>query len=112
MLRSSVAETGLRPKRATANGEKTRVFYALGYFWRLSKGHRLRPWRSPLVRWRFETFFGIHAETLIAGRFFRLLWRNRARIGAFLHWAEEMERRQREPSGTSLRIRSDWDRSG
>lgn len=78
------------------------MFYALGYFWRLSKGHRLRPWRSPLVRWRFETFFGIHAETLTAGQFFGLLWGNRARIGGFLKWAEEMEsntQRIKEPKG-------------
>jgi hypothetical protein len=91
MLRSSVAEGAAGPKPVAANGEKAAVFYALGYFWRLAKGHRLRPWRSPLVRWRFETFFGIHAETLTAGRFFELLWQNRARIGAFLHWAEQME---------------------
>jgi len=75
------------------------VFYALGYFWRLSKGHRLRPWRSPLVRWRFETFFGIHAETLSAGQFFGLLWRSRARLGAFLQWAEEMESKAKRAKG-------------
>ena len=67
------------------------MFYALGYLWRLAKGHRLRPWRSPLVRWRFETFFGIHADQLTAGRFFGLLWRERRRIAAFLRWAEQME---------------------
>ncbi len=91
MLRSSVAELAARPKGDSSNGEKLAVFYALGYFLRLAKGHRLRPWRSPLVRWRFETFFGIHAETLTAAQFFGLLWRNRARIGAFLRWAEQME---------------------
>ncbi|MCI0402171.1 MAG: hypothetical protein L0212_01435 [Acidobacteria bacterium] len=67
------------------------MLYALLYFWRVSKGHRLRPWRSPLVRWRLETFFGIHAETLTAAQFFWLLWRNRTRIRAFLRWAEQME---------------------
>jgi hypothetical protein len=96
MLRSSVAEAAASPKAAAANGEKTRVFYALRYFWALAKGHRLRPWRSPLVRWRFETFFGLHAETLTAGQFFGLLWRHRARMGAFLRWAEEMERKVTE----------------
>jgi len=57
----------------------------------LAKGHRLRPWRSPIIRWRFETFFGIHAETLTAGQFFGLLWRERHRIAAFLRWAKGME---------------------
>jgi len=95
MLRSSVAEPAARPKSDAANGEKSAVFYALGYFWRLAKGHRLRPWRSPLVRWRFETFFGIHAEKVTARDFFRLLWRHRRRIGAFLRWAENMESESR-----------------
>ena len=72
------------------------MLYALGYFWRLAKGHRLRPWRSPIIRWRFETFFGIHADTLTAGRFFGLLWRERRRIAAFLRWAKEMESKEQK----------------
>ncbi len=67
------------------------MFYALGYFWRLSKGHRLRPWRSPYLRWRMETFFGVHADRLTRQQFFRLLWRERRRLREFLRWAAEME---------------------
>jgi hypothetical protein len=91
MLRSSVAESSASPKANPANGEKPAVIYAVRYFWRLAKGHRLRPWRSPLVRWRFETFFGLHADQLTARQFFGLLWRHQKRMGAFLRWAEEME---------------------
>jgi hypothetical protein len=30
--------------------------------WRLSRGYRLCPWRSPYLRWRIETYWGLHAE--------------------------------------------------
>ncbi len=69
------------------------ALYALRYFWRVSKAHRLRPWRSPYLRWRLETYFGVHAEQLGRQEFLHLLWKERRRIGAFLRWAEQMERR-------------------
>jgi hypothetical protein len=69
------------------------LIYALRYFWRVSRGHRLRPWRSPYLRWRMETYFGVHAESLSRQEFFRLLWRDRHRLHAFLCWAKEMESR-------------------
>ena len=68
------------------------MLYALRYYWRLAKGYRLRPWRSPVVRWRLETFFGIHADRLTRHQFFTLLWRNRRQIRKFLAWAAEMDR--------------------
>lgn len=67
---------------------------ALRCFWIAAKGYRLRPWKSPYIRWRFETFFGPQAEGLEAGKFFRLLWRERARLRRFLRWAEERRRDQ------------------
>ena len=67
------------------------LLYAVRYYWRAAKGHRLAPWRSPYLRWRMETFFGVHAETLTRDEFLRLLWRERKRIRAFLRWAAEME---------------------
>ena len=68
------------------------MFYAVRYYWRTAKGYRLRPWASPYLRWRLETFFGVHAETVTAGEFFRLSWRERRRLIAFLRWAEELEK--------------------
>ena len=67
---------------------------ALRYFWIASKGYRLRPWRSPYIRWRMETFFGEQAAELGPGTFFRLLWRERARLERFLRWADERRRAQ------------------
>lgn len=68
------------------------MLYAIRYYWRTAKGYRLRPWASPYLRWRLETFFGVPAETVTAGEFFRLSWRERRRLIAFLRWAEELEK--------------------
>jgi hypothetical protein len=62
---------------------------ALRYYWTAAKGYRLRPWRSPYVRWRMETFFGPQAANADPGRFFQLLWRERRRLAEFLRWADE-----------------------
>ncbi|HXE76233.1 MAG TPA: hypothetical protein VNN18_11460 [Candidatus Xenobia bacterium] len=78
------------------------MLYPLRYYWRLAKGHRLRPWRSPLVRWRLETFFGIHADDLGRQQFFSLLWENRRRVLAFLRWTEEMESNQKAEKSKGL----------
>ena len=65
------------------------------YYWTVSKGYRLRPWRSPYLRWRLETYLGPEANGLSAAGFFRLLWRERAQFRRFLRWAEERRREQR-----------------
>jgi hypothetical protein len=71
------------------------MFNALRYYWIISKGHRLRPWMSPYIRWRMETFFGPDAADLTAGTFLSLLWRERARMDRFLSWVAHQRRRQR-----------------
>jgi hypothetical protein len=60
--------------------------------WRLSKGYRLRPWRSPYLRWRIETYWGMHADRITARDFFKVAWRQRQELIRFLHWAERMDR--------------------
>jgi hypothetical protein len=71
------------------------LWSALRYFWIASQGYRLRPWKSPYVRWRLETYFGQEAEAVDRAKFFRLLWRERARLIRFLRWAEERRAEQR-----------------
>ena len=46
------------------------MFDALRYYWIIAKGYRLRPWDSPYIQWRFETFFGKEAVDLDARKFF------------------------------------------
>ena len=65
---------------------------AFRYYWMAAKGYRLRPWKSPYIRWRLETYFGKEAEEVDAGGFFRLCWGERARLWGFLRWVEELER--------------------
>ena len=65
---------------------------ALRYYWIISKGHRLRPWTSPYIQWRMETFFGAEAADLTAGKFLRLMWRERERLERFLTWVSEQRR--------------------
>jgi hypothetical protein len=68
---------------------------ALRYYWIVASGYRLRPWRSPYLRWRLETFLGPQAADLNAGKFFRILWRYRREMESFLDWAAERRRVQR-----------------
>ncbi len=48
------------------------------------------PWRSPYLRWRIETYWGIPAETLDAWSFFRFSWQHRRELLRFLRWADRM----------------------
>lgn len=64
----------------------------LGLLWQLSRGHRLRPWRSPYLRWRIETYWGIPASSLDFGSFWRFLWQRRRDLARYLRWASRMRR--------------------
>ena len=64
----------------------------LRYYWSVSRGYRLRPWKSPYLRWRMETFFGPEAAPAGASCFCSLLWRERRRLSEFISWAEEYRR--------------------
>ena len=54
---------------------------------RLAKGYRLCPWRSPYLRWRMETWSGLHADRITAGVFLSFMWRYRADLWRYLQWA-------------------------
>ena len=62
--------------------------------WRLSKGNRLTPWRSPYLKWRIETYSGLHADRITAREFWLFAWTNRNELTRFLRWAHRMESRQ------------------
>jgi hypothetical protein len=64
----------------------------LRYYWKTSRGYRLRPWKSPYLRWRMETFFGPEADPSGPSRFLFLLWRERRRLREFLAWADDYHR--------------------
>jgi hypothetical protein len=65
------------------------VIRELGIAWKLAKGYRLRPWSSPYLRWRIETWSGIPADSIQRGSFLRFLWASRAHLRRYLRWAAQ-----------------------
>ena len=63
---------------------------AARFLWQASRGHRLRPWRSPYLLWRIETYSGMPADSIGAGAFWRFLWRERRALASYLRWTGEM----------------------
>ena len=60
--------------------------------WRLTRGYRLAPWRSPYLRWRIETYWGWHADQISPRMFFSFVWEHRRELRRFLKWASGMQR--------------------
>jgi hypothetical protein len=60
--------------------------HLLRFLWRATRGYRLQPWRSPYLRWRMETFWGIPADEITCSLFWSLLWRNRRDVLRYLRW--------------------------
>lgn len=63
---------------------------AIHFLWTATRGHRLRPWRSPYLRWRLETYSGLHAEQVGPHDFARFLLSERAQLLRFARWLTEM----------------------
>jgi hypothetical protein len=59
----------------------------LRMLWRLTRGYRLRPWRSPYLRWRIETYWGWHAEQITFAQFWKFAWKQRRELARYLKWA-------------------------
>jgi len=67
---------------------------AAKFYWLAARGYRLRPWRSPYVRWRMETFAGAEASPWGIKTLFQLVWKYRRNLSQFLAWVEREERRR------------------
>ncbi len=61
------------------------------FIWYAMRGHWLRPWRSPYLRWRMETYSGISADTIDARIFWKFLSTEKGRLLLFLLWTVEMD---------------------
>ncbi len=59
------------------------------------RGHWLRPWRSPYLRWRIETYSGIRAETIDARIFWKFVSSEKGRLLQFLRWTAEIDEHAR-----------------
>ena len=68
----------------------------LTFYWIAARGYRLRPWDSPYLKWRLETFLGKESENLSPTGFVRILWKYRQNMQNFVDWAAERRRVQTE----------------
>jgi hypothetical protein len=61
------------------------------FLWQATRGYRLAPWRSPYLRWRIETYQGLHAERIGFREFAHFAWSHRHDLMRFLRWTSRME---------------------
>lgn len=62
----------------------------LRVLWRLTRGYHLRPWASPYLRWRIETYSGMHADRITFFQFWGFCLRHRKELIRYLQWAARM----------------------
>ena len=62
-----------------------------GLVWAMTRGFRSRPWQSPYLLWRIETYSGISADSIRAPEFFSLAWKLRQQFFRYLRWAQQMK---------------------
>ncbi len=62
----------------------------IDFAWQATRGYRLAPWRSPYLRWRIETYWGLHAGEIGRTEFLRFVWEHRAELIRFSRWADRM----------------------
>ena len=65
----------------------------IAYLWQASRGYRFAPWRSPYLRWRIETYWGLHADEITPRVFLNFMWTHRREMLRFLRWTERMNPR-------------------
>ncbi len=62
----------------------------LRFLWVATRGYRLRPWASPYLRWRIETYSGIPADSINSRSFFRFIRIERASLWQYARWIRRM----------------------
>jgi len=61
----------------------------LRLLWQMTRGYRLKAWKSPYLRWRIETYWGLPAEAIDFRSFWTFLWRCRRELVRYLRWASK-----------------------
>jgi hypothetical protein len=54
---------------------------------KLTRGYRIRPWQSPYLKWRIETWSGIDAATITPRQFLDFCWQHRTDLRRYLQWS-------------------------
>jgi hypothetical protein len=60
-----------------------RLLAPFRFGWNALRGHWLRPWRSPYLRWRIETYSGIPAGTINAPQLLEVFLRRKGQSAPF-----------------------------
>ncbi len=68
------------------------IIRAIPFLWRSTRGYRFRPWASPYLCWRIETYWGLHAESITRPAFLRFVREHAAELLRFTRWAGRMRR--------------------
>lgn len=68
------------------------MFEGVRFLYAASRGYRLRPGRSPYLRWRFETYTGKPAQSVRLRDFVWLAWNERGQVIRFRRWLGELKR--------------------
>lgn len=68
------------------------MFYSLQYTWIATRGFRFRPWQSPYLRWRIETFSGTPADSIDFKTFWSFFWTHRKELVTFMRWCAQMKK--------------------
>ena len=66
---------------------------AVAYGWTMTAGWKyvFRPWKSPLLRWRLHTVYGVDEKRIDRKLFLKLLYEDREQVWAFAKWVREMK---------------------
>jgi hypothetical protein len=75
------------------------------FLWNSLRGYRLKPWRSPYLRWRVETYTGKKAESLTICDICAFLWEQRWEFLRFLLWIDAMDREVRIVHSSTRRLK-------
>jgi hypothetical protein len=68
------------------------MFNVIRFLWNATRGYHLKPWRSPYLRWRIETYSGKKMGEIGFAEFWRFTWRERSELARFLRWTAQMNR--------------------
>ena len=78
-------------REITQQGYTEVMWSGIRFLWNATRGYRLRPWRSPYLRWRLETYSGKKADSLEIKDFWDFLMNERGQILRFSRWLGEMQ---------------------
>lgn len=78
-----------------SKAEERHLFASLRFVWNATRGYRLSPWRSPYLRWRIETYTGLHADQLTLSMIARFMWQERGELVRYLIWIARLDREVR-----------------